>query len=56
MWPSTSRLEKVAKDNSRIWTGSNSRSGRALLQREALGPVIAAATHDEKATKGGRRA
>lgn len=56
MWPRTSEFEKIAKDNGRTWTGPNSRSGRALLQREALGPVIAAATHDEKATKGGRRA
>ena len=69
MWPSTSKLEKVAKDNGRIWTGSKARNltkheiipsisriSGALLQHEALGPVTAAATHRRKVMKGGWRA
>jgi len=26
MWPSTSKLEKIANDNGRTWTGPNSRN------------------------------
>jgi cysteine synthase B len=26
MWPSTSKLEKIAKDNNRVWTGSSARN------------------------------
>src|SRR3989338_4229060 len=33
MWPSTSELEKIAKDNGRIWTGSNARN---LMKHEII--------------------
>jgi S-sulfo-L-cysteine synthase (O-acetyl-L-serine-dependent) len=36
MWPSTSKLEKVAKDNGRIWTGSNSRN---LTEHEMISSI-----------------
>lgn len=48
MWPSTSKLEKIAKDNGRVWTGPKARN----LTKHEIIPSISRISESATSARG----